>query len=67
MTERIKNCPKCNSGDVDFFRDRDGMWHLKCFTCGFTRVACLSMRQVIDTWNKAYRHEEANLWRLIHD
>ena len=48
MNDAIKNCPKCNSKRVDFVRDESGMWHLKCFACGFTHIACLSMKQVMD-------------------
>ncbi len=58
MSEQIKSCPKCNSKAVDFLRDESGMWHLKCFRCGFTHIACLSTRQAIEVWNRAYRHEE---------
>ena len=60
MTEKLKPCPKCNSNAVDFVLDRSGMWHLKCFRCGFTRKACLSMRQVIEAWNKAIQKKEGD-------
>ena len=43
---------------MDFVRDESGMWHLKCFRCGFTYIACLSIRQVIEAWNKAFRVKE---------
>ncbi len=55
MSNELKTCPKCNSRAIDFMRDRNGMWHVKCFRCGFTHVACLSMRQAVETWNKALR------------
>ncbi len=58
MTEELKTCPQCNSKAIDFLVDRSGMWHVKCFRCGFTHIACLSMRQAIEAWNKAIRVKE---------
>ena len=55
MTEKLKPCPQCNSKAIDFLVDRSGMWHVKCFRCGFTHIACLSMRQATEAWNKAIR------------
>ena len=58
MSNELKPCPKCNSNAMDFVRDESGMWHLKCFRCGFTYIACLSIRQVMEAWNKAFRVKE---------
>lgn len=58
MNSEMKNCPKCGSRAVDFVRDKSGMWHVKCFACDFTYTTCLSMKQVLETWNKAFRVKE---------
>lgn len=58
MSNELKTCPKCGSRAIDFMRDRSGMWHVKCFRCGFMHIACLSIRQAEETWNKAFRVKE---------
>ncbi len=58
MSEKLNPCPQCNSKAIDFFVDRSGMWHVKCFRCGFTYKTCLSMRQVTEAWNKAIRKKK---------
>lgn len=38
-------CPDCNSEAIELIKDKKGMWHMKCLSCGFTHLADVSLIQ----------------------